>query len=304
MKEEFWALNKLLLVVFSSALILVLGDSVSEAFAVTVESNGSGGGLWHVGSSWSGGVIPNISDDVIIKDGDSITRQLIYTHNGDITIENGAELIVAAPFGTFFTTGQVTNNGDITIQGSGSITARWLLTGGSLTNNNLITINGGTGSSSGQLSVGVNAQMANNGIININGNNGQDSGSLSNSGPFVNSDTITVNSGAGNIAGNLRVFASYTNECEGTITLNAGTFFDINAVFNNFGTLNNQATTINPQLIIDRSGECPSPQPVGGELIPLDTTLCLVAVTQYTAAWMIPVIVSGIGIAIVVARKF
>ena len=44
--------------------------------------------------------------------------------------------------------------------------------------------------------------------------------------------------------------------------------------------------------------------PVGGELIPLDTTMVLVAGAQYTAAWMIPVIVSGIGIAIVIARKF
>jgi len=44
--------------------------------------------------------------------------------------------------------------------------------------------------------------------------------------------------------------------------------------------------------------------PVGGEMIPLDTTMVLVAGAQYTAAWMIPVIVSGIGIAIVIARKF
>jgi len=43
---------------------------------------------------------------------------------------------------------------------------------------------------------------------------------------------------------------------------------------------------------------------VGGELIPLDTTMILTAGAQYTMAWMIPVIVSGIGIAIVIARKF
>ena len=43
---------------------------------------------------------------------------------------------------------------------------------------------------------------------------------------------------------------------------------------------------------------------VGGELIPLDTTMILVAGTQSVASWMIPVIVSGIGFAIVIARKF
>ena len=43
---------------------------------------------------------------------------------------------------------------------------------------------------------------------------------------------------------------------------------------------------------------------VGGEIIPLDTTMVLVAGTHSVAAWMIPVIVSGIGFAIVIARKF
>jgi len=43
---------------------------------------------------------------------------------------------------------------------------------------------------------------------------------------------------------------------------------------------------------------------VGGELIPLDTTSLIVAGAQMNASWMIPVIVSGIGIAIVIARKF
>jgi len=38
--------------------------------------------------------------------------------------------------------------------------------------------------------------------------------------------------------------------------------------------------------------------------MPLDTKMILVAGTQYTAAWMIPLIVSAIGIGIVIARKF
>ena len=43
---------------------------------------------------------------------------------------------------------------------------------------------------------------------------------------------------------------------------------------------------------------------VGGDLIPLDSTMVLVAGTHSIAAWMIPVILSAIGIAIVIARKF
>jgi len=45
------------------------------------------------------------------------------------------------------------------------------------------------------------------------------------------------------------------------------------------------------------------PQAIGGEIIPLDTTMILVAGTQTTAAWMIPVIVSAIGIGFVIARR-
>jgi len=43
---------------------------------------------------------------------------------------------------------------------------------------------------------------------------------------------------------------------------------------------------------------------IGGDIIPLDTTMVLVAGAQNTAAWMIPAIVSGIGIGIVLSRKF
>ena len=49
--------------------------------------------------------------------------------------------------------------------------------------------------------------------------------------------------------------------------------------------------------------QCPS-DAVGGEFIGIETTSVLAAGAQYTAAWMIPVLVSAIGIAIVIARKF
>jgi len=43
---------------------------------------------------------------------------------------------------------------------------------------------------------------------------------------------------------------------------------------------------------------------VGGHGISIDRTALLVSVGQVSASWMIPVIVSGIGFAIVIARKF
>ena len=42
---------------------------------------------------------------------------------------------------------------------------------------------------------------------------------------------------------------------------------------------------------------------VGGELIPLDTTSLLVAGAQMNAVWLIPVIVSAVGVGIVILRK-
>lgn len=43
---------------------------------------------------------------------------------------------------------------------------------------------------------------------------------------------------------------------------------------------------------------------IGGDIVLLDSTMILVAGTHSIAAWMIPVIVAGIGIGIVLARKF
>ncbi len=60
------------------------------------------------------------------------------------------------------------------------------------------------------------------------------------------------------------------------------------------------------QLILGKiaTDSTDQPQPVGGTLIPIDKTSLILAGTQMTAVWMIPVIIAGIGIAIVIARKF
>jgi len=47
-----------------------------------------------------------------------------------------------------------------------------------------------------------------------------------------------------------------------------------------------------------------SPIKVGGEMIPVDSTSLLVAGAQANALWLIPVVIAGIGFAIVIARKF
>jgi len=48
----------------------------------------------------------------------------------------------------------------------------------------------------------------------------------------------------------------------------------------------------------------PMCEPVGGEIIQIDTTSVLLGATQTAVSWTIPIIVSAAGIAIVIARKF
>ena len=43
---------------------------------------------------------------------------------------------------------------------------------------------------------------------------------------------------------------------------------------------------------------------IGGEIIPIESTAVLLAGAQTTSSWLIPVIVSAVGIAIVIARRF
>ena len=69
---------------------------------------------------------------------------------------------------------------------------------------------------------------------------------------------------------------------------------NLDTVLNN---LCGETDTLSPIAIM-------SPLVVGGELIPVDTSALLLAGTYSTTAWVIPVIVSAIGIGIVLARKF
>ncbi len=66
------------------------------------------------------------------------------------------------------------------------------------------------------------------------------------------------------------------------------------------GSVTHTLTVVN---VVGGDKECRAPE-IGGELLPIDTTMVLLAGSQMTAAWMIPVIVAGIGIGIVISRKF
>ena len=118
--------------------------------------------------------------------------------------------------------------------------------------------------------------------------------------------------------------ANMLNDCRAIVNLEDGAVIEIGenggdlARLTNHGALNGpgQINLFGLVIEIKNSGfisailnpsdimEIPSPcMVVGGELIPLDSTALLLYYSQNTAAWMIPALVSAVGIGIVLARK-
>jgi len=182
------------------------------------------------------------------------------------------------------------------------------------TENGLLTIQGAPGNtaiieiSSGRLTNNV-GDINNNkdGVINID-----DGGSLHNVSPSSLNNNLgaQINIKGGELKGRIFGTGGAINRADNSI-VNFG-IIDISGPWQNFGTIENEGIinvlcggSIVPLGTIIGAGEFNEFEcPVGGELIPLDTTALLLAGAQMNAAWMIPVIVAGIGFAIVIARKF
>lgn len=79
----------LLCAVFVAPFVLA-GKPIPTARA-TITSNGTGGGNWDVGASWTGGTAPSDTDDVTIATGDTITITMNEVCAG-VTINNGGTL--------------------------------------------------------------------------------------------------------------------------------------------------------------------------------------------------------------------
>lgn len=112
--------------------------------ASAVYSNGTGGGNFATGATWSGGSVPDATDDVVIRPGDTVTatgstsfRRLYVRDTG--TFDAGASAIAVASGGaiynngTFTSTGAITSAADVQIWGDvacGSLSAGANLTVG------------------------------------------------------------------------------------------------------------------------------------------------------------------------------
>jgi len=175
---------------------------------------------------------------------------------------------------------------DVTLQLSGTLNVEGTLSldGGLLVNTGVINAIG-TGPGGGKGTIVFEASGINDcgGVINLIGGTGSFTGSMQleneanfeNRGAFTSSNTDTSSS-----IGVINVFAS--------TLINSGTIPQGIVIVNEGNFLDNQ----------------PSPCiPVGGELFPIETTSLLLAGAQ-TFSWMIPVVLSALGIGLfVVSRK-
>jgi hypothetical protein len=100
-------------------LVLFLG-SAQDALAATVTSNGTGGGDWGIGATWSGGSVPGNNDTVIIASGDTVTISA-NRQAGVVTINSGGTIRFTAN-----ATLQINSASTFTINGTldlGSVTS-------------------------------------------------------------------------------------------------------------------------------------------------------------------------------------
>ncbi len=88
-----------------------------------------------------------------------------------------------------------------------------------------------------------------------------------------------------------------TGLCETNIIATGSTATSAHATIDPFNIPADDSLICNLQLVSMHNA-------IGGEISPITTSALLLAGVQNSMAWMIPVIVSGIGIGIVIARKF
>ena len=288
-----WALKKLHLGILLTVTIPFLLGSIQEASAATVTWDGSGDGKTaSQGANWVGGVAPTGADDIKILTNCSPSPELAFdiamTLTGSLEIGASCNVGNQAAF---------TNGGQIDVFG-------------------VYRTGGWTNAVAGTVDIHSGGQFLIRGLVNENfGTINQDgTNGVAGNAKFTNKNggifTVTNMFGVGVALGNLD--SEFLNEAGATY--NSDGDLDIRTadathtiVFTNAGIFNEDCghNLVNDP-ITDAGGTindiCSTA--VGGALLPLDSTMVLVAGTQTTAAWMIPAIVSAIGIGIVIARKF
>jgi len=249
-------------------------------------------------------------------------NQASLSNGGTITLIGGNNLADGSISGT--TNGfTLTNTNTITGTGGSGQNSGGLFVGHGppSSNSGTMSFTGSSGQGSGIL-LNTNSIFSNSGTMTFVGGSGFISGFFSHttSATTINEciGTMSFTGGDGERSGAMGLFGDSTLTNNGGITLTGGSGETSGGIFMEDGTVNNHNIIIQkggPGLdsgivIVVNTGafndnlqnNCPS-EIVGGEFLPIETTSLLLANAQ-TFSWMIPVILSGIGIGLfVVSRK-
>lgn len=234
-----------LLIVFA---LFIFSSTRSSIFAATIQSNGTGGGNWNLGTSWNGGSAPLSTDHVIILAGDIInatTNQSCVNLRIDGTLNFNTNSVTVSPSGnlTYSGIGSITGsnaarslnvtgdfyslsgaNGSISginlnIGGITDLQGRILFnnTTGSRTFNGDMTINnGGAVDFSAALSIILINNLVMTGTSSLGGTS-------SATGTLIGVNTFTVSSGANATIGRITMAIVGLSSFSGTTTFNNAT---------------------------------------------------------------------------------
>ncbi len=275
--NSLWALKKLLVLLAFSVLLLVPAGAQSAFAQVPIPpdnpvngdctSNGTGGGPWSDSNTWDCvfSDVPAKRKQVIIQLGDTVTvNRDLNRASGDASAFIGNVFV----FGTLEVPSPWTFKSDFMQISPGTVENDGNMIIAEFSNFNIFNNNCGSTLTIQQL------------ITNAGGPRGPEG---LNAGPFTNFGTFELGIlfGPDNKFNNVSPF------------LNGGSLINVieSGPEQNFGDV--PISTI-PSIC----------GPVGGELIPIDSTALLLAGAQANALWLIPAIVAAVGIGIVITRKF
>jgi hypothetical protein len=317
-------LNKILFVpIFTIALLVLVGNEDAFAYSGPISNNAE---CISAGGSFSGSTCTIGAPAKLIPAGSTwdvkpgITLKITTLVNvvGNLNVESGAFLVIdgsasASSVGLIGTSfqGILTNFGEVTVIGGNTNTG--VITVGNaaqLINKNKMTFRGGIASTSGSLQPQAGGRVTNDcsAVMTFIGNR-MNSGVLSNAGAVTNKGHMEFNGGSEGGSGSLiNNLGTVSNENPGGVDILVAVNPTAGIDFNPSGPLN--AGTLIGNTIIDNTlaNTCPvnnidDEQIIGGEIIPLDTTALLLAGAQ-SSSWMIPVVLSVLGIGLfVVSRK-
>ena len=185
-------------------LILLLGYCLNTK--AQISSNSTGGGSWNIGSSWTGGIVPTSSDDVVIQASDIIT--LSSTQNCDDLTINSSGTLTLQTNSLLTLTRHLTINGTLTVEDG--------------------TLNAGDAKSD-KLDISAGTLNFSGGIINVAGRYSQTSGANA----YLSGSAILNISTAGNQTGTAKSFSVTTS---GTFSVSNGSTAQVVLKYGNTGS--------------------------------------------------------------------